>query len=69
MIALAGALLTATGAGAEVDGAERLVPSTAGTRQGGVGALAGVPARFRDQAEAYFRRLAEERGTTNGGGS
>ena len=42
------------------EGVERIDAPVAGGRGGGSGALLGVPAAYRDQAEAYFQRLAEE---------
>jgi hypothetical protein len=41
-------------------GAERLSPDTAGNRGAGAAAIPGVPTRYRDLAEQYFRRLADE---------
>ena len=41
-------------------GAEAINPETRQATQSGVGAMRGVPVGYRDQAEAYFRRLAEE---------
>lgn len=46
---------------AVAQGAESLVPESRSLRQGGPQSLRGVPAAYRDQAEAYFRRLAEEK--------
>ena len=43
--------------------AERLDPEASAARArggAGVGAMQGVPARYRQLAEAYFRRLADE---------
>jgi len=48
------------GSRGRVGAAETLVPETTPRRRGGRGAVAGVPARYRDLAEAYFRRLADE---------
>ena len=40
--------------------AETLNPELGSARQNTAGAMSGVPVQYRDQAEAYFRRLAEE---------
>ena len=40
--------------------AETLTPDSAAVRDATVSAMPGVPAPYRDQAEAYFRRLADE---------
>lgn len=42
--------------------AEEITPDAADERSRGVTALPGVPVQFRDIAEAYFRRLAEDEG-------
>ena len=47
--------------GADADGAESLTPESRSLRKGGPGSLRGVPTPYREQAEAYFRRLAEEK--------
>lgn len=41
------------------DGSESLTPRERTARRGTSGVLRGVPAPFRDQAEAYFRRISE----------
>jgi hypothetical protein len=41
-------------------GAELIDAMSRSTEIGGAGNLRGVPVGYRDQAEAYFRRLAEE---------
>lgn len=41
-------------------GAEKINPNTDAKRSVGAGGTPGVPARYRDLAEAYFRRLADE---------
>ncbi len=52
---------TATGADAsQATAAETLSPDTATQRGSGATAIPGVPSRYRDLAEQYFRRLAEE---------
>jgi len=56
---------TGQGTGANSDsavsaGAESLSPDTAASRGQGATAIPGVPTRYRDLADQYFRRLAEE---------
>ena len=41
-------------------GAESLNPDDTTARGAGATGIPGVPVRFRDLAEAYFRRLADE---------
>jgi hypothetical protein len=48
--------------------AEALNPELSATRQNTAGAMSGVPVQYRDQAEAYFRRLAEESRKKRGDG-
>lgn len=47
-------------AAASISEAERLDPVSAGARSNRSPAMIGVPVHFRDQAEAYFRRLARD---------
>jgi hypothetical protein len=42
------------------DGAESLDPESRAARGGGGGNMQGVPVGYKDQAEAYFRRVAED---------
>jgi hypothetical protein len=44
-----------------IPGAETINPAAREPSQSGVGGMRGVPVGYRDQAEAYFRRLAEEK--------
>jgi hypothetical protein len=41
--------------------AEQINPETREPSQSGVGGMRGVPVGYRDEAEAYFKRLAEEK--------
>lgn len=43
-----------------LDPSESLDPQQAATRAGGGAAMPGVPLEYRDEAQAYFRRLAED---------
>ncbi len=43
-----------------LDPAESLSPEHAATRGGGTGVLPGVPLLYREEAEAYFQRLADD---------
>ena len=53
--------------GAEFPGAEAISAGSHGSAGPAAGNLRGVPVDYRDQAEAYFRRLAEEQSGGNGG--
>jgi hypothetical protein len=59
------------GEGVSPDGsyaeAEVIESESRTSRAGGAGNLRGVPVGYRDQAEAYFRRLAEEAAATSSG--
>ena len=45
----------------EASSAESINPEARQTTRTGVGSMRGVPVGYRDQAEAYFQRLAEEK--------
>lgn len=47
-------------AGGEPIDAERIDPDHARTRSGNVSLIPGVPPEYREEAEAYFRRLADD---------